>query len=397
MTGESHSNVAGRDGAESMAHANGANPAEKHATPPMYRAPSHERFAWLISPFAPIPGERPSAEEANQACAFMIECWQQLPTALPRFETWMGKGGPRPPLLKRARARETAVRTYARLQNLLLERIIDGVDRRRIPYVLLKSSALRWYVYDSPLTRCGMDIDIGVGSNDLQEMQQVLYDLGFVQAQWNQAERRFEGADPLLRALVEMVHYELGFLVRRQRVTGLGAETERMIHSQLDLSPNPWHLDESGELACYVVVDVHHGISREVSVDTLLESYRRIATSAAERAVPSDAWTLFHLIFKIYWEGVHDYENGFYQYGDLCRLIERVTADDVLQLRALLSQYNMNAGAYYVLRRIPSDLGTPLPPELNSLMMENAVPPEGRRPGEENDLGDMWPKLWGRR
>ena len=357
----------------------------------------HAAYAWLISPFASVPEASPTEEQIECACAFLTECWQQIPSALPRFLAWIGQGEEDRPSVRRLRGRGAAIRASAELQRRMMERIVGAFDARAIRYTLLKSSAVRWYLYDSPLDRSGMDIDMGVQRDRLDDAVTVLKELGFVEAQWNQGKLRFEQADPILRAVVEAAHYELGFLVRRQVVDGLSAGMEEMIRGQIDLRPNPWHITADGGLACYVVVDMHHGISPEITVDPLIASRVAIPAGQGIVHVPRDSWTMLHMIYKIYWEGVHTYREGFYQYGDLCRLAMRIAPDEVEHLRTLLAEYRLKAAAYYVLRRLGPELRTPLPPALIQVMEDGAIPPEDVRARDENDLGDMWPKLWGRR
>jgi hypothetical protein len=106
-------------------------------------------------------------------------------------------------------------------------------------------------------------------------------------------------------------------------------------------------------------------------------------------------WAAFHLIFKIYWEGVHNYRKGAYQFADLVRLSPKLQGREVSRLADLLEQYGLEAAGFYVLRRLEPTFGATVSPELRALIDRLAVPPADRFPEEVNDLGDMWPKIWG--
>jgi hypothetical protein len=353
------------------------------------------RLLWLLSPTAPIPRRPPRPREARAACWLMLETWQVLPATWPRFRQW-GNPDPRDPWVRRAEARSVAVAAAARLQNRLCSRIAAGLERSGVPYVLLKSTAARMIAYPESGERGGMDVDFGVRRADLDAARRVLAVLGLEPAEWNVPVGRFQVADPLLRAAVEARHYELGFLVRRQAVRELPPDEERRVRAQLGEAPNPWHTLPDGGLGCWLVADVHHGITPEIPVDPLIDSARSATVDGVTYAVPRSAWLAFHLIYKIYWEGVHSYRTGLYQYADLCRVAAQLDAAEVGVLRELLSRWSLEAAGYYVLRRLPR-FGAPLSPELVRMVNDYSTPGPDDEPVRVNDLGDMWYKLWGRR
>jgi len=106
---------------------------------------------------------------------------------------------------------------------------------------------------------------------------------------------------------------------------------------------------------------------------------------------------VFHLIFKLYWEGVHNYRKGGYQYADLLRLIEHLSNKAALSLIDLLEKYRLEAAGYYVLRRLDTEFHFRLPPSLKEFIRVTSIAPSNEFPNEVNDLGDMWPKIWGYR
>jgi hypothetical protein len=105
---------------------------------------------------------------------------------------------------------------------------------------------------------------------------------------------------------------------------------------------------------------------------------------------------MLQLIFKLYWEGVQRYRSrGVYQFADLVRLIEQIEGDVATKFFRLIEQYDLEAGAYYVLRRLETDFGLKLGPDLRDFLTRASVPPADYLPSEVNDMGDMWPRLWG--
>jgi len=362
-------------------------------------SPLASRFAWLLSADATGPSTPgPRDRDVEEAAEVLQRCWHVLPVTLPRFLSWAGAARHHLPCVEALQARAAAVRTLTRVQMLLLGRVVAELERRHVPYVLLKSSALRWMAYDEPTDRGGIDVDLGVAPKGyLPACVEVLSSLGFESAQWNDSESRFEPADRVQRARVEREHYELGFLVRRQRVLDLPPAIEASIRSQLHCKPNAWHLLPSGDLACYVLFDVHHGISREIGVDPIIASSVPVRAGSATFRVPRPSWAMFHLIFKLYWEGVHAYKTISYQYADVCRLVRRMDARELQHLFALLREWRLVAAGYFVLRRLESDFGVPSSSLLARFLDEASRPDPSLDPIVENDLGDMWPKIWGQR
>jgi hypothetical protein len=321
-----------------------------------------------------------------------------LPAAWPRFLEWIGPENQELASVQRLRARETAVRLYARFQCKFLSQLSAALDREQLPYVALKSSALRWTLYqEDPASRCAYDIDLGVSAPNLVACRALLERLGFEAAQWSNELERFVPGDPLLRLQVERDHYELGFLVRQHQITGLSSEDEAAIRAQMKEHPWLWHQTPEGEIACYLIIDVHHGLSKEISVDLLLANRRTVTVNGQPFSVPAPAWAAFQLIFKIYWEGVHTYQEGAYQYADLCRLVPQLTDSDIAELLQILAQWKLEAAGYFVLRRLGPEFGVDVGPELTRFFQRAGRPSRKLNPIAENDLGDMWPKLWGLR
>lgn len=354
---------------------------------------SLDRFAWLFSPTAPVPDITPSAQDLEDCAWVLLRSWQVLPCVLPKYLSWLGDAPPNALVLARAKA----IRALAQLQNRTWLKLSQQFHSEGIPYVLLKSGVLRWLCYPNPTDRCGFDVDIGVPKNHLARAQALVDQNGFQASQWLEDRQQFEQANPILKALTEMVHYELGFLVCRTRVTGLRRTTLEALELQKTEIPNLWHFDELGAPHCYVVLDIHHGISREISVEDMVSSRQSFVKGGHTFYAPPLAWIAFHLIFKIYWEGVHNYDLTAYQYADLCRLLPFMNDAAAEDLIDLLQRWQMEAGGFFVLKRIHQAFSVSLPAPLEAFVESAATPNRAIKPQDQNDLGDMWGKIWGGR
>jgi hypothetical protein len=354
-----------------------------------------DRFAWLLSTVAPVP-ESPDSVEFEEACEFALASWQVLPAIAERLLAWGGRKFVEQEATRRIHDRLVSLDVLARIQLRLYDRLITSLQKRGIPYALLKGSAVRFSAYSDPRQRMGKDLDLAVPRRYLRDAQDVAHDCGFLPAEWSQSRKRFHAADPWLRTVVEAGHYELGFLVRRQAALDLTKEEDAAIRRDLD-SQFIWHLTDDNEIACYVSIDVHHGLSLEVDVDALVEQSSPVDANGFVVQLPPAEWTLYFLIYKIYWEGVHNYGKGAYQLADLARLIPSTTESTFSRLVQILTRYNLEVAGYFVLRRLRQNLGLLLQPEIESFLEHAASPPPDREPLQVNDLGDMWGKLWGAR
>lgn len=351
---------------------------------------------WLGGPQGP-PTEVRQDHLAEICELAATSCWQVLPAIAHRLETW---GSPEilgASAVQRLQERAMAIRVFAKLQLNLCLRLISSLESRGIPYALLKASAVRVVAYSTPEERCGYDIDFAVPKSALAEAREVAFDLGFLPARWNPSTRRFYQAELDLHHVVEAGHYELGLLVRRQRLRGLQPEVEAVIRREIEETPHHhlWHLTETDEIACYASLDVHHGLTHEVAVEDLVRSAERRLLHGLPVRVPQTSWLAFHLIFKLYWEGVHHYRKGIYQYADLVRLLPCMDAAQTQLLFEILRRFRLEAAGYYVLRRLESDFGLVPSEQLRTFLEEAAQAPDQGDPTSWNDLGDMWPKLWG--
>jgi hypothetical protein len=354
---------------------------------------TEDRFAWLLGTDETAP--RPlDPDDFEPACQFVLAKWQVSPVAAPRLLAVLTPEQLEHPVLQQIRDLVNAVSALARIQVLLADRFARALEAERVPYTFLKGSAVRLTAYPDIGSRGGLDVDVGVPSKFLSRAEGIASQQGFRPASLDAAGRHFFEVSAYERALVEADHYELACLVRRQVVTNLAPDVDTAIRNSIPIL-RPWHVTKEGQLACYVTLDVHHGLCLDIQVDSIVASAQKRRIGVYRARIPRPEWLLFHLIFKIYWEGVHNYRKGAYQYADVVRLIGQIQGRSAIALLELLSEYRLEAAGFYVLRRLESDFGLVLSPELRNFLTRTAIPPTDEFPNNVNDMGDMWPKIWG--
>lgn len=359
---------------------------------------SFERFAWLLSPRGHVPEGRASLQDVEAACSFATRsCWRVFPAIHPKLVAWGKRQRSHSAPLAELEAWNESIRIYAQVQSRHVLRIAREFSRRHIPYVLLKGSALKWFAYENPWERTGWDIDVAVPPRHLEAAQAVAMEQGFLPAEGFKDPPWFRPANPYMRAQVEANHHELGFLVRRIKLNGLPPQQEAHIRRQAELGRTGWELGKDGELTGYVTIDIHHGLSQEIPVEPVIESAVSVQAEGMQVRVPDPAWALLHLVFKLYWEGVHNYSKGGYQFADVCRLVPLLDDAATAKFESLLARWNLEAAAYFVLRRLEPEFGLKLSHAMHALLKAAATPKPDLEPTQQNDLGDMWPKLWGGR
>lgn len=289
-----------------------------------------------------------------------------------------------------------AVQLFSQIQGQLLSRLVHALESTENEYVFLKGSACRLVAYPKATDRTGHDIDLAVRKPQIHEMELILEALGFERAQWNTRHRRFFVADASRRSGVEAKHYELGFWVRRQVVTGISSNDDVRLRRYAE-GGHLWHTTDNGAIACYVTVDVHHALALDIPADAIIDSSQRVEMKGGVTGcIPRLPWMLFYAVYKLYWEGVHNYQKGLYQYADVARLLQLMTHSDWGEFDSLVKKFNLSAGAFYVLNRIVV-LGQEASPDGKEFLCDHGKVCADQLPLSVNDYGDCWPKVIGRR
>ncbi len=341
----------------------------------------------------PLPTATPP--DSAKIVERLLECWQILPS-LPEhiFQDWLSQFV-NPDDHRRLHNARLAVTDFEKAQIAGNRQFLSSLAQHGVHHTLLKGAASACLLYPERHMRAAWDFDVGVGWNDLRDAEALALAAGFHQAQRDRDAPRFYRADRRLRAIVEESHFELGFLVRRLQVTNLSAETKAAIKAE-KWCHQFWHDTDTDKPWCYAVLDIHHKLSLDIGLDDLLLTVTSVERGGERINVPDFAWFAAHLIFKLYWEGVHSNGKGLYQCADLVRLIPHLDEPTFDRLANILDTYNLVAGGYYAFNHL-ADFGIAPPPHISRFIDDAQVPPSGSDPIEINDLGDVWPKLWGRR
>lgn len=324
------------------------------------------KFYWLLSPSMLPPQKQCPEKDLDEACLFVKRhCWHILPGVMPIFLSWIGDCARETSNVKQLEQEAYALREYARIQNNFVSQIASAFDRNKIPYSFLKSSALRWTVYNNPLERLGADLDIAVSADWLEKCKLVVKTIGFEPAQWNRVQKKYERANPFTRRASESRSYELGFFVYRLKLEEISIEAEMAIRSSMHEYPELWFSLPNGDIGCYQVLDIHHGINHErnISVEPLIDSHHVVEVRGINYSIPRPSWLLLHLVCKIYFERVHK-QSISYQYADVCRLVSKMSSEEYKHFRSLLIEYDLETEAYFVLHRLQSNFEIKLSSEL---------------------------------
>jgi hypothetical protein len=325
----------------------------------------------------------------------LLACWQVLPS----LSEELVKGPTRKILLpddhrRLVRAR-LAVIAFQKAQIVACRPLLQAFERNALSYSLLKGAAAACVLYPERYMRAAWDFDIGVSWRDLPAAEALAIEAGFHQAEKDAETNRFYRSNRQLRAIVEKDHYELGYLVRRLHITNLSAETREAIKTE-KWTHQFWHDTDSENPWCYAAADIHHAMSLDIGLDELLANSQRISVANESIRVPDEAWFTAYLIYKLYWEGVHNYAKGLYQYADLIRLVPKLNETVFARVVEILENHNLIAAGYHTLKHLHK-FGIVLPTYIANFIIDAQYPPAGSDPTGLNDLGDPWPKLWGRR
>jgi hypothetical protein len=352
--------------------------------------PSEAHLVRLLAGQAPEAG-KPEPGNSAALLASLLANWQILPALEP---TLLDAALVEEDHVRFVRGR-LAVTAFVQAQIAGCAAFLAALDSAGIRYALLKGAAAGCLLYPERHLRGAWDFDLGVGWDDLEEAEALALDCGFHQAQRDPERGRFVRADRALRAIVEESHFELGFLARRLRVTNLPDDTRAAIRDE-PWTHQFWHDATTDSPWCYAVVDIHHKLSLDIELGGLLACSWQKPYPDHVIGLPDFAWFGAHLIFKLYWESVHTYGKGLYQYADLVRLVPLLDPITFLRMVSILRDHNLIAAGYHVLKHLPR-FGVAVPAHVAEFLAEASVAPPGTDPIDTNDLGDLWPKLWGRR
>ncbi len=312
-----------------------------------------------------------------------IELWQVAPHLLgPSSDRCDGER----PQLRLARDLADLAELTARLQDDELGRLGARLDEEGIRHAWMKGSAVRRW---TGLRRVGRDLDLAVWPEELERAERLLLEAGYSAADWNPRMREFVRPDLERRRLVEAEHYELGYLVRPVELSPQRVSVD-LVSRVAAVCSLPWTV-RSGRAVLFLVVDAHHGINPAVSTRRLLRDAVRLdGLCLADRS-----WSIALAVYKLYWEGVQRFGRGAHQCADVAALVATASPAEHARALEIVIELGLSAGAAYVLRRLPS-LGVPLSAPLAAHVEAMAEPLPGADLGP-NDLGDHWPRIWGRR
>lgn len=391
-------------------HSRGTALADPVDAAPIHRQPYHDTIALLGGRAPDTDSGTLGPAESRALVGHLLDCWRVLPSVPVTLVDDELRRLLRDDDYVVLRNCWLAVSAFAKAQAVAVRQLAVAFERSGRNYALLKGAAAGLRLYGRLDERTYTDADIGVARRDLGAAAAIAHDLGYRPAQKSSTTDRFEPADRRLRAQVEAQHYELGFLVRRLKVTDMPAATLAAIDAE-PWAQQLWIRSDDGKPWCYALVDIHHALSLDIELDHLLSRTRQRSLHGLTARLPDDAWLAAHLIFKIYWEGLHNYGKGLYQYADLVRVVPLLEPAVFADLVSILSDHSMVAAGHYVLRRLPL-FGVQLPAHIDEFVTATCVPPgvsqdpvrgpfsrhsRGGSAARHNDLGDMWPHLWGHR
>lgn len=342
-----------------------------------------------------LAGQAPPAEidaGTAQLTADIIKrcCWQVLPAMAPLFPDAWSAHAALAGLWPAARGLDV----YGRLHTSLTLELADRFDAAGVSYVLLKSSAARYLVYDRPERRIGWDIDLAVPPDQLLRAERVARVMDFQPAEFDTRAMGFVPGVEARRSELAQTHYELAFLVFRADVGDALDPADRAELAGLPIAPA--FPEAADATLCDVALDIHHALALDISGDVVFDSPVEASAGRRSVCVPRSGALAFHLVFKLYWEGVHRYAKGLYQYADLVRLIPTLDEVECQVLIDHLESAQLEVAGLFVLRRLPSAFGVALPRRLSDWIGEVAERPRTGEPPQHNDLGDVWPRVWGR-
>jgi hypothetical protein len=335
-------------------------------------------------------------ESQSEALADWIGCvWHVAPIAVPLLLETNGHQ-----LRPETRYRLEAIAAAASIQGKLFRQVAVEVAQafadKSIDLVALKGTASGFAAYDDPAQRTGADLDFCVRPEALDDAKSVMRAVGFWPGDYDPETETFFPTDGADRSAHESYHYALGFWVKMLdlgEVSPLAADGFRVAGDLL-----PFASEVTGlRVKTPVLIDIHHSIGAGIPANDILDRPAPHDWNGTRFLLPPREWMAFHALLKLYWEGGQSYRKGFQYFADFARIVPRMDEEEIDGFAGLVEGNNLRPGGYYVLRRIETCLGHEFPEPFGDLLDLWSVLRPGETPSSSNDIGDFWPRMFGRR
>jgi hypothetical protein len=332
--------------------------------------------------------------QAEDVANWIGSVWHVAPVAIPLF---LGRFGDQ--VSESTVKRLTAISAAAALQGKAFREVTSDVARifanRNIDLVALKGTANGFMAYPDPEHRTGADLDFCVRPDKLDDSKDALKAIGFWAGDYDPEDQVFLPSDKAEREHQEDKHYALGFWVKMLDLGEVSPEAADGFALAGELLPFASQVD-GRHVKTPVLVDIHHAIGSGVSAEDIMDRPIEHVWNGTKICLPPREWAAFHALLKLYWEGGQSYRKGFQYLADLARILTTMSEDEQDMLVSLIEGYNLGAGGYYVLRRLPACMDIDLSGAVHDALDGWASAPPGETPQSYNDLGDFWPRLFGR-
>ena len=332
--------------------------------------------------------------QAEDVADWIGAVWHVSPIAIPLFLEKFGRQ-----VSESTVKRLSAVAAAAALQGKVFREVAGEVARvfanRGIELVALKGTANAFLAYDDPMHRTGADLDFCVRPDKLDDAKEALRAVGFWPGDYDPEDAVFLPSDRAERTRQEDRHYALGFWVKMLDLGEVSAEAADGFALAGELLPFASQVD-GRRVKTPVLVDIHHAIGSGVSAEDIMDRPIEHVWNGTKIFLPPREWAAFHALLKLYWEGGQAYRKGFQYLADVTRIVATMSDEEQDVLVSLVEGYNLKAGGYYVLRRLPACMGVDLSDGVHDALDRWSSAPPGETPQSYNDIGDFWPRLFGR-
>ncbi|HKJ72899.1 MAG TPA: nucleotidyltransferase family protein [Alphaproteobacteria bacterium] len=320
--------------------------------------------------------------------------WHVAPTTIPTFVERFGDQVSAP-----THRRLSAISKAATIQGQLCREVAadvaDVFANRDIDLVALKGTANGFLAYADPAHRTGADLDFCVRPEDLDGAKDAMRAAGFWAGDYDAESQVFVPSDPKERERREDGHYALGFWVKMIDLGEVDGDTADGFAVAGELLP--FASEVSGRhVKTPVLIDIHHSVGAGVSAEDIMDRFKPHVWNSSEIYLPPCEWMAFHALLKLYWEGGQGYRKGFQYLADFARILPLMTEEELDGFIGLVEGHNLKAGGYYVMRRMPACIGIDFSDAMKDVLEQWSTPPGSETPASYNDIGDFWPRLFGR-